>query len=43
MSNFLTPEQVLVLKQTHKTIHHDKRLVDRIKEILMLHFGFTYF
>ncbi|MCX6751875.1 MAG: IS630 family transposase, partial [Candidatus Nomurabacteria bacterium] len=41
MNNFLTSEQVHVLKQAHKTIK-EKRLADRIKAVLMLHFGFTY-
>lgn len=37
----LTEEQVAILKVTHKQTR-DKRLADRIKAILMLHFGFTY-
>ena len=41
MKDFLTEEQVRVLKLTHRTIR-DKKLADRIKAILMLHFGFTY-
>lgn len=41
MGNFLTEEHVKVLKLTHRTIK-DKKLADRIKAILMLHFGFTY-
>lgn len=41
MLDFLTEEQVKVLRQTHKTIK-DKKLADRIKSILMLHNGFTY-
>jgi len=41
MPNFLTPEQVLVLKQTHKTIR-DKRLADRIKAVLYLNYGLSF-
>lgn len=41
MKDFLTEEQVKVLKLTHRTLK-DKKLADRIKAILMLHFGFTY-
>lgn len=41
MSNFLTSEQVLVLKQSHKGTR-EKRLADRIKAVLMLNSGFTY-
>lgn len=41
MGEFLTDEQVLVLRKAHKTIR-DKRLADRIKAILMLNNGFTY-
>lgn len=40
MGNFLTDEQVKVLKLTHKTIR-DKKLADRIKAVLMVHFNFT--
>ncbi len=37
----LTDKQVTELKLAHKQTR-DKRLADRIKAILMLHFGFTY-
>jgi transposase len=40
MPQFLTEEQVLVLKQTHRTIKN-KKLADRIKAVLMLNNGFT--
>lgn len=41
MRDFLTEEQVKTLKITHRSLR-DKKLADRIKAILMLHFGFTY-
>jgi len=41
MPEFLTDEQVMVLRTAHKTTR-EKRLADRIKAILMLHHGFTY-
>ena len=41
MRDFLTEEQVKILKFTHKTLR-DKKLADRIKAVLMLNFGFTY-
>jgi len=41
MGDFLTEEQVKVLKLTHRTIK-DKKLADRIKAVLMVHFGFTF-
>ena len=41
MPEFLTDEQIVVLRHAHKTIR-EKRLADRIKAILMLHNGFTY-
>lgn len=41
MRDFLTEEQVKVLKLTHKTIR-DKKLADRIKAVLMVYFGFTF-
>jgi transposase len=41
MKDFLTPEQVLVLRTTHKTVK-DKKLADRIKAIVYLHYGFSY-
>lgn len=41
MKDFLTEEQVKVLKLTHRTIK-DKKLADRIKAVLMVNFGFTY-
>lgn len=37
----LTDDQVRDLKLTHKQTR-EKRLADRIKAVLMLHFGFTY-
>lgn len=41
MRDFLTEEQVKALKLTHRTIK-DKKLADRIKAVLMVHFGFTF-
>lgn len=41
MRDFLTEEQVKVLKSTHKTIK-DKKLADRIKAVLSLNAGFEY-
>ena len=41
MPEFLTDEQVAVLRTAHKTTR-EKRLADRIKAVLMLHHGFTY-
>ena len=41
MGKFLTDEQVMVLKQAHKTIM-DKRLADRIKAVLYLNYGLSY-
>lgn len=41
MRDFLTEEQVKVLKFTHKTIK-DKKLADRIKAVLSLNAGFEY-
>jgi len=40
MRDFLTEEQVKVLKLTHKTLK-DKKLADRIKAVLMFRYGFT--
>ncbi len=37
----LNDDQVKELKAAHKQTH-DKRLADRIKAVLMLHFGFTF-
>jgi len=37
----LTDEQVIQLKLAHKQTR-EKRLADRIKAVLMVHFGFTY-
>jgi len=37
----LTEEQVTQLKLTHK-LTKEKRFADRIKAVLMVHFGFTY-
>ncbi len=41
MSNFLTKEEVTVLRQAHRKIR-DKRLADRIKATLSLNEGFKY-
>lgn len=41
MKDFLTGEQVKILKLTHKTIK-DKKLADRIKAVLSLNAGFEY-
>ena len=41
MGDFLTEGQVKVLKLTHRTLK-DKKLADRIKAVLMVHFGFTF-
>ncbi len=41
MPNFLTNDEVLSLRQLHKTLR-DKRQADRIKAVVMLHDGFTY-
>lgn len=41
MPNFLTEEQVVVLRQAHRTIK-DKKLADRIKAILSLNAGHDY-
>ena len=41
MPKFLTEEQVVVLRQAHRTIR-DKKLADRIKAILSLNSGFEY-
>lgn len=41
MPEFLTDEQVTVLRTTHKTTK-DKRLADRIKAVLSLHAGYSY-
>jgi transposase len=41
MPNFLTEDQILVLKENHRQLR-DKRLADRIKAILMLNVGYTY-
>lgn len=41
MGEFLTKEQVTVLRQAHKTIR-DKRLADRIKAVLSLNSGHDY-
>lgn len=41
MPGFLNEEQVLELKLVHKTIR-DKKLADRIKAILYLHYGLGY-
>lgn len=41
MRDFLTEEQVRVLKTTHKTLR-DKKLADRIKAVLSLNSGFEY-
>ena len=41
MPGFLSEEQVLELRQAHKTIR-DKKLADRIKAVLYLHYGLGY-
>lgn len=41
MPNFLTDEQVQVLKQAHKNLR-DKKLADRIKAVLSLNAGYEY-
>ena len=41
MPGFLTEEQVLTLRQAHRTIR-DKKLADRIKAVLSLNQGFEY-
>src|SRR3989344_4209845 len=41
MPKILTDEQVLVLKQAHRRIK-DKKLADRIKAVLYLHYGLGY-
>lgn len=41
MPNFLTDEQVKILRQAHRTIK-DKKLADRIKAVLSLNAGYEY-
>lgn len=41
MPKFLTDEQVIVLRQSHRQVK-EKKLADRIKAVLMLNTGFTY-
>ena len=41
MPNFLDDNQVLVLRQAHRTIR-DKKVADRIKAVLMLNKGYEY-
>src|SRR3989344_7269102 len=41
MPNFLNDDQILVLRQAHRTIR-DKKLADRIKAVLMLNKGYEY-
>lgn len=41
MPNFLNEEQVVILKQAHRTIR-DKKLADRVKAILSLNRGMDY-
>lgn len=41
MKDFLSPDQVTALRVTHKGIK-DKKLADRIKAILYLHYGLSY-
>lgn len=41
MPNFLTEEDVASLRKLHRTIK-DKKAADRIKAVVMLHYGFTY-
>jgi hypothetical protein len=42
MRDLLTEEQVKFLKLTNKTLK-DKKIADRIKAVLILHYGFTTF
>lgn len=41
MKDFLSPDQVTALRLAHRSIK-DKKLADRIKAILYLHYGFSY-
>ena len=41
MKDFLSSDQVTVLRSTHKTVK-DKKLADRIKAILYIHYGLSY-
>lgn len=41
MPNFLTDDEVILLKKLHRSIK-DKKAADRIKAVVMLHHGFTY-
>jgi len=41
MPNILTDNEVVVLREAHRTIK-DKKLADRIKAILSLNEGFEY-
>lgn len=41
MKNFLSEKQIAALRFTHKSIK-DKKLADRVKAILYLHYGFSY-
>lgn len=41
MPGILTEKEVLVLKQAHKQVR-DKRLADRIKAVLYVHYGLSY-
>lgn len=41
MPNFLTDEEVVSLRKLHRSIK-DKKAADRIKAVVMLHYGFTY-
>lgn len=41
MPNFLTEEDIVSLRRLHRTIK-DKKAADRIKAVVMLHYGFTY-
>src|SRR3989338_1691476 len=41
MPSILTDEQVIILKQAHRTIR-DKKLADRIKAVLSLNAGYEY-
>lgn len=41
MPEILTEKEVLVLKQAHKQVR-DKRLADRIKAVLYVHYGLSY-
>lgn len=41
MKDFLSPEQLATLRTTHRSLK-DKKVADRIKAIVYLHYGFSY-